>query len=97
MPAAPKPTKKPKRNPRATWAQERLAWLLAHPTCQAMEYGLLTACSGGIQVHHRTPRGSGGSRESLPLATLCLGHHAWVESYREEARDIGLLVRRGAP
>jgi hypothetical protein len=93
--AAPKPTKRPKRNPCRLWAAERAAWLLDHPNCQAGEYGLLTACSGGIQVHHRTPRGAGGSRETLPLASLCLVHHAHVEANREEARTLGLLVRRG--
>lgn len=95
MTAAPKPMKKPKRNPRALWAVERSAWLELHPTCQAGEYGLPTACGGPLQVHHRTPRGSGGSRESLPLATLCLTHHVWIEANREDARTLGLLVRRG--
>lgn len=95
MPAAPKPGKKPKRNPRAEWAKEKTAWLADHPDCQAAEYGLTDGCSGGLQVHHREPRGSGGSRRTdLKLATLCMGHHAWVESNREQARTLGLLIRR---
>lgn len=94
LPSVPKPTKKPKRNLKVLWAVERGKWLELHPTCQASEYGLSTACGGPLQVHHRTPRGSGGSREALPLMTVCFTHHVWIEANREEARTLGLLVRR---
>jgi hypothetical protein len=52
-------------------------------------------------VHHRRPRGMGGSREkwvNLPgnLLLLCgsgvTGCHGWVESHRETARASGFLV-----
>lgn len=52
-------------------------------------------------VHHRRPRGSGGT--SVPwinfpsnLILLCgsgtTGCHGWVESHRDEARALGFLV-----
>lgn len=55
------------------------------------------------QIHHRKPRGMGGTRdpeanspESLVL--LCgsgtTGCHGWVESHRAEARAEGWLVNR---
>jgi 5-methylcytosine-specific restriction protein A len=51
----------------------------------------------GMQVHHRRPRGMGGSRrEDTNRASnglyLCADCHAWVESYRTEARLHGLLL-----
>lgn len=57
-----------------------------------------------INIHHRTPRGMGGTRvkeinEPANLIVLCgsgtTGCHGWVESNRKEAFDLGLLVRRG--
>ena len=90
-PAAPKPARKPKRNPRRVWAVQRAAWLAEHPLCQMAD----GACSGGIQVHHVEPRGMGGSRRTdLALATCCQFHHAWIESNRTRAKELGLLVRR---
>lgn len=56
-------------------------------------------------LHHRIPRGMGGSRVpwiDLPanLLTLCgsgtTGCHGWVESHRVTAREWGYLVRRPA-
>ena len=97
-PAAPKPPAKKKRDPRREWAAERAAWLAQHPTCQGREYGLLHECGGSIQAHHVQPRMMGGSRRrDLLKATLCETAHAHVESNRDEARDLGLLVRRGTP
>lgn len=59
-------------------------------------------CTGGtsLQIHHRRPRGMGGSRDpqtnSLAnLLLLCEDCHAWVESHREQALELGLLVRQG--
>lgn len=54
----------------------------------------------GSQVHHRLPRGMGGSSNpeiNLPtnLVLLCLDCHAHVEKHREEAYAAGWLVRRG--
>lgn len=57
-----------------------------------------------VSVHHRTPRGMGGSHdESLNrpsnLLALCgsgtTGCHGWIEHNREEARENGWLVPRG--
>lgn len=55
-------------------------------------------------IHHRTARGMGGTSDpvthALPnLVTLCGSGttlcHGWVESHREEARQLGFLVTRG--
>lgn len=59
----------------------------------------------GYSVHHRLPRGMGGSRRhnvtSLAnLVALCgsgtTGCHGWVESNREAAYEAGWLVRQAA-
>ncbi len=54
--------------------------------------------AGGGQVHHRRPRGNGGSRavdtnQAANLLYLCLDCHAWIESYRTAAYLAGLLVK----
>lgn len=51
------------------------------------------------QIHHRTPRGAGGSRSEAinspsNLLALCYDCHRYVESNREESYTLGLLVRR---
>lgn len=52
----------------------------------------------GLQVHHRRPRGAGGtSRPEIAygmanLVTLCLHCHEETESRRENARRFGYLV-----
>lgn len=57
-----------------------------------------------MSVHHRTPRGMGGSRKKeinqpQNLLLLCgtgtSGCHGWIESYREQAYLDGYLVKRG--
>lgn len=53
---------------------------------------------GGGQIHHRRPRGMGGSRASdtntpANLLLLCLLCHKWVEENRTAALADGLLVR----
>ena len=55
--------------------------------------------SGPFSVHHRRPRGMGGTKRrdtAAGLIVLCgtgtTGCHGWVESHRAEARDLGLLV-----
>lgn len=54
-------------------------------------------------LHHRKPRGMGGSKDPrihspANLLYLCgsgtTGCHGWVESHRAEARDLGLLLYR---
>lgn len=57
------------------------------------------------QTHHRQARGMGGvSRAGLAvnrpsaLIRVCLSCHAWIESYRDAAEALGLLVPRpGVP
>jgi len=54
-----------------------------------------------VQVHHRQPRGAGGSAHraevNLPanLLHLCRTCHEITESRRQEAYVLGLLVHRG--
>lgn len=57
------------------------------------------------QIHHRKPRGMGGTRDPLVnspsnLVLLCgsgtEGCHGWVESHRTEAREAGWLVSQHA-
>ena len=51
-------------------------------------------------IHHRLPRGRGGSNDPTNLITLCgsgtTGCHGWVESYRRHAYMAGLLVPTGS-
>jgi 5-methylcytosine-specific restriction protein A len=60
--------------------------------------------TGDHSVHHRLPRGMGGSRHAVinspaNLLLLCgsgtTGCHGWIESHRETAYALGLLVHRG--
>lgn len=60
--------------------------------------------NNSLNIHHRTPRGMGGTRvkeinEPANLLVLCgsgtTGCHGWVESHRQEAYELGLLVKRG--
>jgi hypothetical protein len=62
--------------------------------CEGPEYGAPGECGGPLDVHHRIPRGSGGGRDYFVFARLCRRHHQWVEDNREEARKLGLLVRK---
>lgn len=61
---------------------------------------LCRRCGGpGQQVHHRIPRGSGGtSRPEINypanLVLVCLRCHQYVESHRTEAYAAGWLVHR---
>ena len=52
------------------------------------------------QIHHRVPRGLGGSRRPeinspANLVLVCAVCHARIESHRDEAREDGWLVRQG--
>lgn len=61
----------------------------------------------GTNIHHRRPRGMGGTRRRdtntpVNLITLCgsgtTGCHGWIESHRDEARELGfLVVQAGVP
>lgn len=55
---------------------------------------------GALQIHHRAPRGMGGSKAAWVNQppngiTLCADHHRWVEANRAEAEAAGWIVRRG--
>lgn len=55
----------------------------------------------GSQVHHRKPRGAGGTRDpkiNSPenLVWLCLSCHEHIERHRKDAYRDGFLVARNA-
>lgn len=55
--------------------------------------------SGGGDIHHRRPRGMGGTHDTtvnLPenLMLLCRDCHRWVEENRLEAKRRGYLLNR---
>ena len=60
-------------------------------------------CGRGVnpgEVHHRRPRGMGGSKNpnaNAPsrLVLLCGDSHRWIEANREEARSQGFLLGPG--
>lgn len=54
-----------------------------------------------LQIHHRRPRGMGGTRREstnspAALVLVCSTHHAWLESHRDLARQRGYLVPQHA-
>jgi hypothetical protein len=64
---------------------------------------MLLRGQGGYSVHHRIPRGMGGSSSRLlgsPANLLLLcgsgvdGCHGWVEQNREQATTLGYLISR---
>lgn len=63
--------------------------------------GRCVICGGrGAEIHHRQPRGAGGSsspaiNSAANLLTLCRRCHREVESWRTVAEDYGYIVRRG--
>ena len=57
----------------------------------------------GWSMHHRKPRGAGGTRRIMTAAdglVLCgsgtTGCHGWVESHRDIATEHGYLISRNA-
>jgi 5-methylcytosine-specific restriction endonuclease McrA len=64
--------------------------------------GLCQKCwRPGSQLHHRKPRGAGGTSDptinALPnLVWLCLACHAHIEQHRLASYETGWLVRRNA-
>lgn len=80
-----------------------------HPTViilvKARANGRCERCAAPIvttgEVHHRIPRGMGGSRDprinrASNLVAICRTCHSWVERYRNAAREQGWLVLRAA-
>ena len=64
--------------------------------------GCCERCGGqGEQIHHRRPRGMGGTRREdtnglAAIVHLCANCHAYIESNREWAYGHGWLVRQWA-
>jgi len=59
--------------------------------------------SFGFSIHHRKPRGMGGTKkkeinDATNLILLCgsgtTGCHGWVESHRQQSYESGLLVKQ---
>lgn len=53
----------------------------------------------GEQIHHRKPRGMGGTsdpaiNEPQNLVLVCQPCHAWIEQFRRLAYELGWLVAR---
>lgn len=75
-----------------------LIWCRDQGCCARCGQGLSRPRSDTYDMHHRRPRGSGGTTVrwvNLPAngVLLCTRCHALVEAYRNEARDEGYLVR----
>jgi 5-methylcytosine-specific restriction protein A len=72
--------------------KKRAKWKCERATCARS----LPSGSGG-QVHHRKPRGKGGSSDPAihspaNLLYLCPACHEWIELNRTAAKESGLLV-----
>ena len=57
--------------------------------------------SPGQQLHHRRPRGMGGTKDPAinrpsNLVLLCASCHSWIETHRAEALSDGWLVSQWA-
>lgn len=90
---------KPRRHPRDTGPD-----FCVREEVRARFWGRCARCGsyGAGNIHHRQPRGMGGTRNpatnSPPnLLWLCgsgtTGCHGWVESYRAAAAEAGWLVK----
>lgn len=83
-----------------------VVWGRDEGSCARCRTGLSFTLRGSQwSLHHRAPRGMGGTKAlwvNLPanLVLLCgtgvTGCHSWVESHRQDARDLGWLVPRNA-
>lgn len=83
-----------------------MVWQRDNGSCARCGTGLNFALRGTQwSLHHRRPRGMGGTKEAwvnqpANLVPLCgtgvTGCHSWVESHRQDARDLGWLVPRNA-
>lgn len=87
---------------RAKWRERRDQHLAASPDCQHRGTDELPplpldakACWGRITVHHRLPRGAGGTAsDTSPLVTLCAAHHDYIEQHRAWAKETLWLLGR---
>lgn len=80
---------------RVLWQEEKAAHLEVEPNCQHVALGIpIERCWGPLDVHHCRPRGMGGRRGPAgKKVTLCRAAHDWVETNRQLAREMGLLLR----
>ena len=81
-----------------TDAVRQAVWARADYCCERC--GIGCAWGTGGQIHHRRPRGMGGTRRASSntapaLALLCPTCHGEIESNRDQAREEGWLVRQG--
>lgn len=58
--------------------------------------------AAGEQIHHRRPRGAGGTKDPAINATgnlvlVCQECHLWIETHRTDAMAQGWLVSRYGP
>jgi hypothetical protein len=102
---------KPKRKPRTTAkkgintpSKEFRLLVMARSNFTCERCGKKLGEGEHVSVHHRTPRGMGGSHDqSLNLMSnlmaLCgsgtTGCHGWIESHRQKSMENGWLVLRG--
>lgn len=86
---------------RATGPSQAVRGLVLTRDAHACQWCGRHVYDGGFSIHHRRPRGMGGSRRrdaNSPsnLVTLCgsgtTGCHGHVESHRDDARQRGFLV-----
>jgi predicted HNH restriction endonuclease len=63
------------------------------------QFGSTYPCSGRLVVHHKKPRGMGGTPDPTihdldNLAVLCDTHHREVHANPTRSYNCGLLIRR---
>ncbi|AXQ51885.1 HNH endonuclease [Gordonia phage Catfish] len=70
-------------------------------TVQGRSGGICERCgwAEGQQIHHRRPRGMGGTRDADVngagnLLHVCYPCHRWIEENREESLRLGYLISR---
>lgn len=83
-----------------TGPEQRVVDIVRGRAMDACERCGLAVSMDGCQVHHRQPRGAGGSRNPeinspANLLLLCSECHTWVESNRTTSYEQGWLVHRG--
>jgi len=91
---------KPKKKNTGPAVETRIdVWTRADDKCERC--GIYIVGGGAFSIHHRMPRGMGGTKnpwinDMSNLLLLCgtgtTGCHGWVESHRSEAYEDGLLV-----
>lgn len=94
---------RPPRNTGPSTATRKVVWSRAHGCCERCG----KAISGNYSIHHRKPRGMGGTKDAAAnspsnLVLLCgsattpEGCHTAVEKFRQAALNTGWIVTRTA-